>query len=287
MSTQVESMSTTQSTEKKVKKVVTKKKEETVEPVKEVLSSTPSTVTTVKEVVAPTTTTTTTTATTVAPTSTPVSVEAVKETVQEEQSATEEVSKQLLEQFNDLSDKFTDFAKNMRNIDFGNKDFRTKFDATFRKFSKASSQLMLTYPEVVSKQLSVAEKLSHGRSSSKKTANKEKSAVNKKLPVDDNLLTFMGLDSGTMVSRAEALQAITGYVKSLKESGNSDIKVEGNNRAFKIVGKLQTLFKGIEKVMVERGDLKKGESMPDKITYIQIMKYMTYCFKKSDKSLTV
>ena len=146
---------------------------------------------------------------------------------------------------------------------------------------------MLTYPEVVSKQLSVAEKLSHGRSSSKKTGNKEKSAVNKKLHVDENLLTFMGLESGTMVSRAEALQAITGYVKTLKESGNSDIKVEGNNRAFKIVGKLQTLFAGIEKVMLERGDLKKGEIIPDKITYIQIMKYMTYCFKKSDKVLTV
>jgi len=278
MSTQVESMNTTQSTEKKVKKVVTKKKEETVEPVKEVLTSTPSTVTPVKEVVAPTTPVTSVTTT---------PVETVKETVQEEQTASEEVSKQLLEQFNDLSDKFTDFVKNMRNIDFGNKDFRTKFDATFRKFSKASSQLMLTYPEVVSKQLSVAEKLSHGRSSSKKTGNKEKSAVNKKLPVDENLLTFMGLESGTMVSRAEALQAITGYVKTLKESGNSDIKVEGNNRAFKIVGKLQTLFTGIEKVMLERGDLKKGEIIPDKITYIQIMKYMTYCFKKSDKVLTV
>ena len=279
MSTQVESMNTTQSTEKKVKKVVTKKKEDTVETVKEVVSSVPTPVTSVKEVVAP--------VTTVTPVTTSTPVETVKESVVEEQSATEEVSKQLLEQFNDLSDKFTDFAKNMRNIDFGNKDFRTKFDATFRKFSKASSQLMLTYPEVVSKQLSVAEKLSHGRSSSKKTGNKEKSAVNKKLPVDENLLTFMGLEPGTMVSRAEALQAITGYVKTLKESGSSDIKVEGNNRAFKIVGKLQTLFAGIEKVMLERGDLKKGEIIPDKITYIQIMKYMTYCFKKSDKVLTV
>jgi len=283
MSTQVESMNTTQSTEKKVKKIVTKKKEDTVETVKEVVSSVPTSVTPVKEVVAPVASVASVASVAPVTTSTSTSVE----TVQEEQSATEEVSKQLLEQFNDLSDKFTDFAKNMRNIDFGNKDFRTKFDATFRKFSKASSQLMLTYPEVVSKQLSVAEKLSHGRSSSKKTGNKEKSAVNKKLPVDENLLTFMGLESGTMVSRAEALQAITGYVKTLKESGNSDIKVEGNNRAFKIVGKLQTLFTGIEKVMIERGDLKKGESMPDKITYIQIMKYMTYCFKKSDKVLTI
>jgi hypothetical protein len=261
MSSKVETTSTPTSTEKKTKKVVSKatKPEETVTPVVTTTVSPPTTV--VVEVVAP--------ATTVTP------------STEESISENSEVSNQLLEQFNELSDKLTDFTKNMRNITFNNKDVRNKFESVFKKFFKASSQLTITYPEIISKQLNVAEKSSHGKSSVKKTTNKDKSAVNKKLAVEDNLLTFMGLEKGTLVSRAEALQAITGYVKSVKESGNPDIKVEGNNRAFKLIGKLAPLFKGIEKTMLERGDLKKGEIVPDKITYIQIMKYMTYCFKKT------
>ena len=261
MSSKVETTITPTSTEKKTKKVVSKatKPEETVTPVVTTTVSPPTTV--VVEVVAP--------ATTVTP------------STEESTSENSEVSNQLLEQFNELSDKLTDFTKNMRNITFNNKDVRNKFESVFKKFFKASSQLTITYPEIISKQLNVAEKSSHGKSSVKKTTNKDKSAVNKKLAVEDNLLTFMGLEKGTLVSRAEALQAITGYVKSVKESGNPDIKVEGNNRAFKLIGKLAPLFKGIEKTMLERGDLKKGEIVPDKITYIQIMKYMTYCFKKT------
>jgi hypothetical protein len=266
MSSKVETTITPTTTEKKTKKVVSKatKPEETVSPATPVASTTVALATTPVVEVATTTSVTTPT---------------------EESTATttenNEVSTQLLEQFNDLSDKLTDFTKNMRNITFSNKDVRIKFESVFKKFFKASSQLTVTYPEIISKQLTVAEKSSHGKSSVKKTSNKDKSAVNKKLAVEDNLLTFMGLEKGTLVSRAEALQAITGYVKSVKETGNPDIKVEGNNRAFKLIGKLGPLFKGIEKTMIERGDLKKGEIVPDKITYIQIMKYMTYCFKKT------
>ena len=267
MSSKVETTSTPTSTEKKTKKVVSKatKPEETVStssPV-ETTTVTPSTTTVVESV------SSTTTATTPVEESTATTTENT------------EVSTQLLEQFNDLSDKLTDFTKNMRNITFSNKDVRSKFETVFKKFFKASSQLTVTYPEIISKQLTVAEKSSHGKSSVKKATNKDKSAVNKKLAVEDNLLVFMGLEKGTLVSRAEALQAITGYVKSVKETGNPEIKVEGNNRAFKLIGKLAPLFKGIEKTMLERGDLKKGDIMPDKITYIQIMKYMTYCFKKT------
>lgn len=266
MSSKVETTSTPTTTEKKTKKVVSKatKPEETVTPATPVETIT----------VAPPTTTVVEVAATTSVT--PVTEESTATTTENN-----EVSTQLLEQFNDLSDKLTDFTKNMRNITFSNKDVRNKFETVFKKFFKASSQLTVTYPEIISKQLTVAEKSSHGKSSVKKATNKDKSAVNKKLAVEDNLLTFMGLEKGSLVSRAEALQAITGYVKSVKETGNPDIKVEGNNRAFKLIGKLGPLFKGIEKTMIERGDLKKGEIVPDKITYIQIMKYMTYCFKKN------
>jgi hypothetical protein len=266
MSSKVETTITPTTTEKKTKKVVSKatKPEETVSTTTPVETTTVSTPTPAVVEVATTTTVT------------PVTEESTATTTE-----STEVSTQLLEQFNDLSDKLTDFTKNMRNITFSNKDVRNKFESVFKKFFKASSQLTVTYPEIISKQLTVAEKSSHGKSSVKKATNKDKSAVNKKLAVEDNLLTFMGLEKGTLVSRAEALQAITGYVKSVKETGNPDIKVEGNNRAFKLIGKLGPLFKGIEKTMLERGDLKKGEIVPDKITYIQIMKYMTYCFKKT------
>ncbi len=266
MSSKVETTSTPQSTEKKTKKVVSKatKPEETV-----------------STTVAPTTTTVTPATTTVVEAVSTTTTTPTEESTTPTTTENTEVSTQLLEQFNELSDKLTDFTKNMRNITFSNKDVRSKFETVFKKFFKASSQLTVTYPEIISKQLTVAEKTSHGKSSVKKTTNKDKSAVNKKLAVEDNLLTFMGLEKGTLVSRAEALQAITGYVKSVKESGTPDIKVEGNNRAFKLIGKLAPLFKGIEKTMIERGDLKKGEIVPDKITYIQIMKYMTYCFKKT------
>ena len=268
MSSKVETTSTPTTTETKTKKVVSKatKPDETVSTSTTVESTTVSPpTTTVVETVSPPTTTVT-----------PLTEESTTTTTENT-----EVSTQLLEQFNDLSDKLTDFTKNMRNITFNNKDVRNKFETVFKKFFKASSQLTVTYPEIISKQLTVAEKSSHGKSSVKKATNKDKSAVNKKLAVEDNLLTFMGLEKGSLVSRAEALQAITGYVKSVKETGNPEIKVEGNNRAFKLIGKLAPLFKGIEKTMLERGDLKKGEIVPDKITYIQIMKYMTYCFKKT------
>ena len=271
MSSKVETTSTPTTTEKKTKKVVSKatKPEETASS-----TTTPVETTIVASPTTPVVEVATTTSVT------PPTEESTATTTENN-----EVSTQLLEQFNDLSDKLTDFTKNMRNITFSNKDVRNKFESVFKKFFKASSQLTVTYPEIISKQLSVAEKSSHGKSSVKKTANKDKSAVNKKLAVEDNLLTFMGLEKGSLVSRAEALQAITGYVKSVKETGNPDIKVEGNNRAFKLIGKLGPLFKGIEKTMLERGDLKKGEMVPDKITYIQIMKYMTYCFKKNTVTL--
>lgn len=196
-------------------------------------------------------------------------------------TVTEDASLKLLEQFNDFTDALSEFTKNMKNVTFSNRDVRTRFDAIFRRFSKASTQLSVTYPELVSKELVSAEKNSKGKSATKKTStNKDNAAVNKKLPVDDILLSFMGVPAGTQVSRAEALKAITSYVKTAKQTGTVDIKVEGNNRAFKIAGKLQPLFKGIEKLMLEKGDLNKGETVPDKITYIQIMKYMSYCFKK-------
>ena len=94
----------------------------------------------------------------------------------------------------------------------------------------------------------------------------------------------MKLPQGTLVSRSDALTAITGFVKDAKV-GNPDIIVADDKKTFKIIGELQTLFKGIEKVMISRNAL-EGQ-MPTQIKYTQIMQYMTHCFVKNDEATVV
>ena len=90
----------------------------------------------------------------------------------------------------------------------------------------------------------------------------------------------MKLPQGTLVSRSDALTAITGFVKDAKV-GNPDIIVADDKKTFKIIGDLQTLFKGIEKVMISRNAL--NGPIPTQIKYTQIMQYMTHCFIKNDE----
>ena len=211
-------------------------------------------------------------------------VEAPKVEAEQVVNSSEESGfKETLDQFNDLSDKLMDITKAMRSMALGTKENRTRLENAYRKFLKSVTQVHTTYPELLNKQCISSEKTTVVKATVKKVTDKSKAAVNMKLPVDEILTKFMGVPSDSLVSRAEALQAITGYVKTLKQSGNTEISVEGNNRAFKIVGDLKTLFAGIEKIMKERGNLKTGENMPEQITYIQIMKYMNYCFKKVEK----
>jgi hypothetical protein len=95
----------------------------------------------------------------------------------------------------------------------------------------------------------------------------------------------MNLEQGTLVSRSDALTAITGYVKQEKEK-NPDIILESDKRSFKLIGDLKVLFDGIQQVM-ESKNLLENKQMPTEIKYTQIMEYMTHCFIKHDDISTV
>ena len=190
----------------------------------------------------------------------------------------------VLEFMNSTSDKFVELSKFFKD-NVVSKEERNKLEASYKKFNKSYSQFQSAWPEYLSRQVSILEKnVGHKSGGQKKVTDKEKSAIHKKLPVHPFLLDFMKLPQGTLVSRSDALTAITGFVKDAKV-GNPDIIVADDKKTFKIIGELQTLFKGIEKVMISRNAL-EGQ-MPTQIKYTQIMQYMTHCFVKNDEATVV
>lgn len=212
------------------------------------------------------------------------------EIVAEQQLAETEVVVQeydivsVLESMNSMCDKLGELSKFFKD-NVVSKEERNKLEASYKKFNKSYSQFQNAWPEYLSRQVSILEKnVGHKSGGQKKVTDKEKSAIHKKLMVHPFLLDFMKLPQGTLVSRSDALTAITGFVKDAKV-GNPDIIVADDKKTFKIIGELQTLFKGIEKVMISRNAL-EGE-VPTQIKYTQIMQYMTHCFVKNDEATVV
>ena len=187
----------------------------------------------------------------------------------------------VIEYLNNDSDKLIELSKYFKDNTLS-KDERTKFESTFKKLSKAYSTLQQSYNEYLSKQVSSLEK-NYGNKSGgvKKQTDKEKSAIHKKYPVHPFLLAFMKLEPNTLVSRSDALTAITGYVKQEK-IGNPDIIVENDKMKFKLIGDLKILFDAIEQVMKTK-NLLQNTVMPTEIKYTQIMEYMTHCFIKNEE----
>jgi hypothetical protein len=187
----------------------------------------------------------------------------------------------MTEFLNQTSDKLSELTKQFKDV-HPSKDERAKFDSAFKKCMKAVNAYQTAYVESLSKQVSTLEKSSGSKpAAAKKVTDKDKSAIHKPLQVHQFLLDFMKKDKGTLVSRSEALTAITGYVKAEKLK-NPDIKVEGDNRAFKITGDLKKLFDGIDKVIIEKKVAKPAPS-PTQIRYTDIMSYMTHCFVPVEK----
>jgi hypothetical protein len=186
----------------------------------------------------------------------------------------------VLEFLNSSSDKFTENSKFFKDATL-TKDERNKIDLSLKKFAKASSAFSSSYTEYLAKQVSLLEKNSGSKSGGvKKVQDKEKSAIHKKLTVHPFLLSFMKLEPGTLVSRSDALTAITGFVKQEKVK-NPEIIVADDKRSFKLLGDLKTLFGGIEGIMVSKGMIAEKQ-MPLQIKYTQIMQYMTHCFIKTE-----
>ena len=189
---------------------------------------------------------------------------------------------QSVEEFNLLCDKISDFAKSMKEYSLAQKEQRTKVDQLMKKFKKVSMAVDTSFVELCLKQISVSEKHGGSKASSpKKVTDKSKSAVHKKQPTRDILLKFMGLEAGAQVSRAEALNAINSFVREEKEKKNPEIFVEGDNKAFRIIGKLKPLFDGIGEVMKTKG---KTEPVPQQIYFTQIMGYMSHCFLSAEEA---
>ena len=166
------------------------------------------------------------------------------------------------------------------------KEERSKFETSMKNMFKSYITMQSAYYDNMSKQLSTLEKYASNKSSGvKKTTDKDKAAIHKKLSVHPFLLSFMKLEPGTLVSRSESLSAINGYVKSEKAK-NPDIILDNDKRSFKLIGELEPLFAGIKKVM-ENKKLLDGKEMPAHIKYTQIMEYMSHCFVKNDEAVVV
>lgn len=184
----------------------------------------------------------------------------------------------ILDYLNTSSDRLVEYAKFFKDNAMS-KDERIKVENGFKKFFKATSTLQTGYYEYLSKQVNILEKNSGNKNGAKKVTDKEKSAIHKKLPVQPFLLSFMKLPSDTLVSRSDALTAITNFVKDEKIK-NPSIIVSDDKRSFHIVGELKILFNGIEKIMRSKNLIDEKEPIPTQIKYTQIMQYMTHCFIK-------
>jgi hypothetical protein len=116
----------------------------------------------------------------------------------------------------------------------------------------------------------------------KKQVDKSKYAVNIKRQTFDEVRKFMKLEPDTLISSAEVVQSINKYVREQKEAGNPNIKVEGNNKKFRIIGELKELFIFFEK-QINSGNYKnKIPEMKDEISYSDIFRYTKFCFEPTD-----
>ncbi len=260
-------MQTQTETTNQTKKTVVKKAAKKTEPQEQSASATPAQVV-VEQVSAPV----------------QVSSEQVVSPSQVEEKITVSVSADLqtvLDYISVASDKFTEFSKAFKDFSL-NKDDRNKVELALKKFSKATGLVQSAYVDLLSKQVSSFEKNVVSKSSEpKKVFDKEKAAIHKKLVAQPFLLVFMKAEPGVLVSRAEALSAITGYVKEEKLK-NPDINVEGDKKSFKLIGDLKVLFDGIRGVMENKKLITVEKPFPDTIKFTQIMEYMSHCFIKDE-----
>jgi hypothetical protein len=190
----------------------------------------------------------------------------------------------VLEFINSASDKFSDISKFVKDHQSQfTKDERLKLEASFKKLFKAHTSAHIAYDDMMSKQVTIYEKSSNGKSNTvKKVVDKEKSAIHKLQPAHPFLLVFMKKENGSMVSRSEALSAITDYV-----SKNPEIVTPEDKRYFNLTGDLDPLFVGIKKIMENKKLLENDAQMPTKIKYTEIMKYMSHCFVKDNDPILV
>jgi hypothetical protein len=96
------------------------------------------------------------------------------------------------------------------------------------------------------------------------------------------ILIFMKLENTQVkkVSNVHIIFAINNYVKNEQNKNNPDIFVEGYDRRkrFRLIGDLKILFDFIKKQMSLRGHLENEQEFPEHISFINLIKYVRYCF---------
>jgi len=233
----------------------------------------------------------------------------------------EEVTEFTFDSFCDeietISKKIIECSQSVKDISFLSKENRTRFDSLLTKYEKADLTFGKAIRSILLTTVQQQDKLLGNKNKSSNAVKKDSSKAAVHIPhnVQPYLLKFMGHDpsSAQKVSRNEALNAITTFVKTEQEKKNPDIVVEGNKKYFKLIGTLAQLFVSIGKTMEEKqakfktevaAYAKQGASIssedsklkakmeedlakidaklpiPSEICYTEIMGYMTHCFIK-------
>ena len=185
-----------------------------------------------------------------------------------------------------------------------------------RKFKKAYFNLDSEVDKLYTTALKSQEKeLSKKNKTKSSSGNKSNGAIMTPIEAEPFLLEFMGLPTGTLVSRNDARAKVYNFINEHRNNKNQDIFVykegangkELDNNQYKIIGSLATLFKGIDKVMASRlktinaeikkledakkevpNDLKKAQekitthiaNRRDSIKFTEVFTYNTYAFAK-------
>lgn len=241
------------------------------------------------------------------------------ETQQNDESAMEATDDQMMSVIEQLltsaSAQIMDAATKLRTCSLSGAN-RTVLDELRRKFKKAYFNLDTEVDKLYTSALKSQEKELSKKNKTKSTSgNKSNGAIMTPIEPEPFLLEFMGLPTGTLVSRNDARAKVYNFINEHRNNKNQDIFVykdgpngkELDNNQYKIIGNLATLFKGIDKVMGSRlktlnaeikkledakkevpNDLKKAQekitthiaNRRDSIKFTEVFTYNTYAFAK-------
>lgn len=241
------------------------------------------------------------------------------ETQQNDESAMEATDDQMMSVIEQLltsaSAQIMDAATKLRTCSLSGAN-RTVLDELRRKFKKAYFNLDTEVDKLYTSALKSQEKELSKKNKTKSTSgNKSNGAIMTPIEPEPFLLEFMGLPTGTLVSRNDARAKVYNFINEHRNNKNQDIFVykdgpngkELDNNQYKIIGNLATLFKGIDKVMASRlktlnteikkledakkevpNDLKKAQekitthiaNRRESIKFTEVFTYNTYAFAK-------
>lgn len=93
------------------------------------------------------------------------------------------------------------------------------------------------------------------------------------------VFTFMNLEynKNTIVTKSDLYRKILDFLNN--ERNNNNLEIFKDCRTFRLTGDLKILFDFIKKQMIFRGDLKNPEDFPEYFKYVEIIKYLKYCFE--------